>query len=180
MSPRVALGISLVSGPAGRARRPKLPRSRWSGRALCARRRLRPATPEWSPSQPSSRAAGRRCARPDWAPGTIRAAQQGLLRPSRGQCWSVALKQLILREVARQDGDLHWVDVRSGRSALVRGLEAAAGEGRRRHRPVAPREVSSWHPPRRILGSEPGADQPWPIRRSHEALSGGAGRRSLG
>ncbi len=45
----------------------------------------------------------------------------------------VAFKQLILREVSRQEGDPHWVNVRSTRSRQVRSLEASAGgetEGR--------------------------------------------------
>ena len=67
--------------------------------------------------------------RPLLGTGTIGDLQQGLLRPSRGQGWSVALKQLILREVARQDGDLHWVDVRSDRSSIVRVAPAREGVG---------------------------------------------------
>src|SRR6476661_10769957 len=46
---------------------------------------------------------------------------------------TVAFKQLILREVSRQEGDPHWVNIRSTRSRQVRSLEASAGgetEGR--------------------------------------------------
>jgi hypothetical protein len=38
----------------------------------------------------------------------------------------VAFKQLILREVSRQEGDPHWVAIRSMRSMQVRSLEALA------------------------------------------------------
>ena len=39
----------------------------------------------------------------------------------------VAFKQLILREVSRQEGHPHWVNIRSTRSRQVRSLEASAG-----------------------------------------------------
>ena len=45
----------------------------------------------------------------------------------------MAFKQLILREVSRQEGHPHWVNIRSTRSRQVRSLEASAGgetEGR--------------------------------------------------
>jgi hypothetical protein len=43
-----------------------------------------------------------------------------------GRSTFVAFKQLILREVSRQDGDPHWVNIRSTRSRQVRSLEASA------------------------------------------------------
>jgi len=63
---------------------------------------------------------------------------------SDGQVAIVAFKQLILREVSRQEGDPHWVNVRSTRSRQVRSLEASAvgetegrsgSESQRRHSP---------------------------------------------
>jgi hypothetical protein len=63
---------------------------------------------------------------------------------SDGQVATVAFKQLILREVSRQEGDPHWVNVRSTRSRQVRSLEASAvgetegrsgSESQRRHSP---------------------------------------------
>jgi hypothetical protein len=39
---------------------------------------------------------------------------------------SMALKLLILRDVARQRGQIHWVAVRSRRSAKVVAIEDAA------------------------------------------------------
>jgi hypothetical protein len=52
--------------------------------------------------------------------------------PDLGKGASMALKQLILRDVARQRGRVRWVAVRSRRSAKVVAIEDAA------HKPAPP------------------------------------------
>jgi hypothetical protein len=46
----------------------------------------------------------------------------------------MALKLLILRDVARQRGRVRWVAVRSRRSAKVEQIEAEANKAARSHR----------------------------------------------
>jgi hypothetical protein len=48
------------------------------------------------------------------------------MSPDLGMGTSMALKLLILRDVARQRGRIHWVAVRSRRSAKVVAIEDAA------------------------------------------------------